>query len=305
MMADVDGGARAPEAGGLACVEGEAAGSVVEAAGGDGDKAVQRAKRRYVRTDYLQKVRVVSRACRWIEAGWSVADVCREPDMPGRTTFTSWLTSDGELRGMVEAAQAQAARLFTTRREYHRWDPEVAAEVLARIEDGKGLREVCAERDMPAHATVLRWIRERPAYEAAYRRAREAQADRLFDVAWRIACEAEPGDLAVARLKIQTLKWRVGKLAPRVYGPVKAQDAEGGGGRAGDRRAQGRVVAIEVREFAATPDGRVLDITSACRGRSEAACRALFEDIAAGRIGVAEVAALNAAAEAGPDRGGD
>ena len=40
------------------------------------------------------------------------------------------------------------------------------------------------------HSTVTRWLNERPEYAQAYRLAREAQADRLFDLAWRIACEA-------------------------------------------------------------------------------------------------------------------
>jgi hypothetical protein len=216
-MAGMDGGAGAPGAGALARVDGGRAGA-----------AAARAKRDYVRRAYCQKLAMVQRACRRIEAGWSLAEVCREPDMPSRSTFVSWLSQDPELRGLVEAAEAAAAEVFLPRRDYHHWDPEVAEEVLARIEDGRGLREVCAERDMPVHSTVLRWIKERPEFEAAYRRAREAQADRLFDLAWRIACEATEDEVATARLKIQTLKWRVGRLAPRVYGPLKAQEPPGG-----------------------------------------------------------------------------
>jgi hypothetical protein len=53
---------------------------------------------------------------------------------------------------------------FGPRRPYHRWNAKVAAEVLRRIEDGRGLDEVCAERDALGYPTVMRWIEERPDY---------------------------------------------------------------------------------------------------------------------------------------------
>jgi hypothetical protein len=286
-MTDFDGGASAPGAGTLACVDGGAAASV-------GMRA--RAKRTYDRRSYGQKVAAVHRACRLIEAGWNVTEVCREPDMPGRSTFTAWMHAHTELRYMVEAAQEQAASLFTPRRTYHTWDEGVAAEFLARIEDGKGLREVCAERDMPVHSTVTRWLNERPEFAAAYRRAREAQADRLFDLAWRIACEATEDEVAVARLKIQTLKWRVGKLAPRVYGPTKAQEPAGAG--AGDGAGEKQEVAFYVRSWALTPDNKVVETTDATRGLNNAERGALYDDIRTGRMSLDELAARNAQARA-------
>jgi hypothetical protein len=231
-----------------------------------------------------------------IEAGWSVTEVCREPDMPQRSTFIAWLTANPELRARVEAAQARAAEVFAPRRAYHYWDPALAEEVLSRIEDGRGLREVCAEPDMPAHSSVTRWLRERPDFAEAYRRAREAQADRLFDLAWRIACEATEREVATARLKIQTLKWRVGKLAPRVYGPLKAQAGAGADGVAGSGAAT--AVAFYVRSWARTPDGQVVETTGATRGMTPEERRALFDDVRSGRLGLAELEALNAQAAA-------
>ena len=295
-MTDFDGGALAPEAGALACVEGGTAPAVLSA------RAKGRVKRRYERRGYERKVAAVQRACRLVEAGWNLSEVCREPDMPGRSTFTAWMHAHSELRDMVEAAREQAASLFTPRRTYHYWDEAVAAEFLARVEDGRGLREVCAERDMPVHATVLRWIKERPEFEAAYRRAREAQADRLFDLAWRIACEATPGEVELARLKIQTLKWRVGKLAPRVYGPTKAQEppraASGDGGEGGKQE-----VVFYVRSWARTPDNKVVETTGATRGMNPAERDKLYEDIRTGRMSLDELAALEAQAKADDDAG--
>jgi hypothetical protein len=252
-----------------------------------------------VRRAYTQKVAMTQRVCRRIEAGASLTEACREPDLPGRSTVAAWLKAEPELADMVEAAQALAAETHPPRRTYHRWTPKVAAEVLARIEDGRGVREVCAEPDMPSAATVTRWLKERPDFQLAYRLAREAQADRLFDLAWRIACEATEKDVAVARLKIQTLKWRVGKLAPRVYGPLKAQEPPRGAGDEADGGDDEEVVRrFEVRHFARTPDRQVVETTGAARGLHGEALRALNEGIETGRISLDELAAMNAASEA-------
>lgn len=292
-MAGMDGGARAPLAGGSARVAG--------VGGSAGDGAALRAKRDYVRRDWAHKLAMVREACRRIvDRGESVTEICRDPRMPGRSTFAAWLTANAELRALVEAAQAEAATLWTARRAYHPWDEAVAAEFLARIEDGRGLREVCAELDMPVHATVTRWLKTRPEFAQAYRQAREAQADRLFDLAWTIAreCPPLPGEVAAARLKIQTLKWRVGRLAPRVYGPLKAvappPPADSG---AEEAEAPTRVV-FHVRSWARTPDNRVVETTQAAVGMTPAERQALGQDIAAGRVSLEALERMSAAGEA-------
>ena len=248
------------------------------------------APRRYVRTEYAYKVEAVQAACRRIEAGETVTDVCRDPRMPQRSTFVSWLAAEPELAALVEAAKAMAARSFPQPRRQNRWSWKLASEFLARIEDGRGLRDVCAEPDMPVHSSVTRWLKERPDFAAAYRLAREAQADRLFDLAWRIALDATPGDVTTARLKIQTLKWRVARLAPQVYGPQKAQAPDAGTAPA--------AVRFEVRRFAVSPEGATIETTRAVRGLSPEAIQALRADIRAGRVTVADLGAMARKADA-------
>lgn len=251
------------------------------------------ARRRYVRVAYDDKVPRVQEMCRRLEAGETYADICRDPRMPNRSTMDAWLKRNDELRAMVEAAKAEAALTWPPRRGYNRWSEKRAGEFLARIEDGRGLREVCAEPDMPVHSSVTRWLRERPAFAEAYRLARQAQADRLFDLAWTIALEAKTDEVATARLKIQTLKWRVGKLAPRKYGPLKAQAPEG------ERGAEGRgPMRFEARRFARTPDNRVVETTRAVRGMSVEEVQALRAAIAAGTVTPEDVAALARRADA-------
>ena len=128
------------------------------------------AGRRYVRTDYERKVVQVARVCRRLEGGEDVTAVCRDPTMPQRSTLMSWLARYPELRERVEAAAA-AAGPEGRRRAYHPYGEAVIAEFLARIEDGRGLVEVCAEGDMPVHSSITRWLNERPEFRERYRLA--------------------------------------------------------------------------------------------------------------------------------------
>lgn len=267
--------------------------------------------RSYVRRAYAKKVAAVLALCRRLEAGESVAEACKCPLMPARSTLMYWLATDPALKRMVDEAEAAACAVFGPgRREYHRWDPEVAEEVLSRIRDGRGLWEVCAERDMPSGATVYRWLGERPGFRDDYLRAREAQADRLFDLAWRIACEADEDEVKTARLKIQTLKWRVQKLAPRLYGTLKAQEPARGPDDVEEREAgdmAGRKVEhqilFDVRRWAVTPDRRVVEVTDASRGMSEHDHTALQAAVRDGTVTEADLAAMAARVLAGQPRG--
>lgn len=267
------------------------AGAAVGAAVGEG---VRRGP--YDMRDYAQKVAAVEAVCRRVEAGVTLAEACRCPTAPPWSTMQWWLGRYPELRAMMDAAQAVAAEAFGARRAYHRWNPKVAAEVLSRVEAGRGLDEVCAEPDMPAYSTVMRWIKERADYFDAYMLARQAQADRLFDLAWRIALEATEATTRTARLKIQTLKWRCAKLAPRRYGTIKAQPPEGEAQEGAGAEAQ-QVTRFEVRRFAATPDNQVVETTRAARAMSPAEHAAFCEAIREGRITLEQLAALNAAGE--------
>jgi len=244
----------------------------------------ERGRRRdYVRREHAVKVAHVRRLCRRIEAGETITEACRDPTMPPRSTLVFWLARHDELRALVEDAEAAAEAVFGPRRRaYHRWDPELAEELLARIADGRGLREVCAEADMPAACSVTRWLNERPEFAEAYRRAREEQADVLFDLAWRIACEATEETVRTSKLKIETLKWRVGKLVPRKYGPLKAQAPEAAAGE-GAAAKEGKRVKFELRRWARTPQGEVVEITKAVRGLDEAAIAEVDRSVREGR----------------------
>lgn len=255
---------------------------------GTSEAAAGRSRRAYVRTDYARRAAQVARVCRRVEAGETIGQACRDPDMPSRSTLVSWVARHPELRAMLEDAHvaAEAAGFATRLGDYHPWDEALADELLGRIEDGRGLREVCAEPDMPAHPTVTRWLRERPEFAEAYARAREAQADRLFDLAWRIACEAEPQEVATARLKIQTIKWRVGKLVPRVYGPAWLAAKMEAKAAAADaaKAAEPEPKLLVIRAWACVPDGRVVEYTEATTRMTREQQDALYDDLTSGAV---------------------
>jgi hypothetical protein len=264
-MADQGGMAPAPT---RACASAEAEAKAQAA------RARDLARRTYVRRSYLTKVSAVMRLCRRLEAGESVADACRDPTMPPRATLMYWLAKEPELGAMVEDAVARAAAVFPQRAPYTYYEPEVAQELLARLEHGRSLAEICAQPDMPSLATVHRWREAHPEFDAAYLRAREAQADRLFDLAWRIACEAGEDEVRTARLKIQAIRWRIAKLAPRKYGTHKATHGEAGEASQGPQE-----VVFRVRRFEVAPGRRMVEITDHIAGRHP-------EDVAAFRAAI-------------------
>jgi hypothetical protein len=102
---------------------------------------------------------------------------------------------------------------------------------------GESLRSICAGDDMPSAAVVFKWLAsdKHPEFVEQYTRAREMQADTLFDDLLEIAddgsndwmkrnAEENPGWVANgehiqrSRLRIDARKWMASKLRPKKYG---------------------------------------------------------------------------------------
>lgn len=106
--------------------------------------------------------------------------------------------------------------------------PEIAAYICQQISLGRSLRSVCRDEGMPDNATVNLWvIDDREGFAKQYARARLAQMAALEDELIEIA-DVEPGMLesgatdsgyvAHQKLKIDTRKWLMSKIAPKKYG---------------------------------------------------------------------------------------
>lgn len=108
------------------------------------------------------------------------------------------------------------------------YSDETAAQICARLADGKSLRSICLDENMPDKATVFRWLAAHEEFRDQYTCAREAQADTIFDEMLDIAddgtSDIEPDGsvnqehIQRAKLRIETRKWMAGKLRPKKYG---------------------------------------------------------------------------------------
>ena len=92
--------------------------------------------------------------------------------------------------------------------------------IMAELETGRSLVQVCKDDGMPDRETVSRWMRDEPAYAAKYAYARAMQADTLFSEMADVENKVQAGtmDSHAARVVLDSMRWRASKLAPKVYG---------------------------------------------------------------------------------------
>ncbi len=123
---------------------------------------------------------------------------------------------------------------------------EIADYVCSGIGKGKSLRSLCEPKDMPAHSTVLDWVRDNTDFADQYTRAREVQADTIFDEILEIAddskndfMESQEGHVSTnqeniqrSRLRIDARKWMAGKMRPKKYSDHIRQEISGPDGKA-------------------------------------------------------------------------
>jgi len=118
-----------------------------------------------------------------------------------------------------------------------KYSDAIAAKICERLADGESLRSICDDEDMPAQSTVFKWLSDNTSFSEQYARAREAQADALFDdiltiaddgrndwmekvnadgenIGWQVNGEATRR----SQLRIDARKWMAGKLKPKKYG---------------------------------------------------------------------------------------
>lgn len=140
------------------------------------------------------------------------------------------------------------------------YTPEVAEAICERLATGETLRSICRDEDMPHESTVRAWATKdfkadpddenEEGFYTQYARARDlgldAMADELLEIAddgtndWqdRLDGDGNPTGQKVvdhehvtrSRLRVDSRKWYLSKLAPKRYGERIAQqmlDREG------------------------------------------------------------------------------
>lgn len=98
------------------------------------------------------------------------------------------------------------------------YDPATAQSVCEAIESGQSLRQACAAVKLP-HPTFLKWVslnldglRDHYAHACAVRA--EGWADEIVS----IADGSTDSDVQRDRLRVDTRKWIIAKMLPKVYG---------------------------------------------------------------------------------------
>lgn len=122
---------------------------------------------------------------------------------------------------------------------------EIADEICERLATGESLRRICRDVRMPGESTVRSWvISDIDGFAAQYARSRDlgldAMADEILDIAddgtndWAGHGEGQPETLNTdhiqrSRLRVDSRKWYLSKLAPKRYGDKVALTGGDGG----------------------------------------------------------------------------
>ena len=120
----------------------------------------------------------------------------------------------------------------------------VRLEICKRIAQGESLSAICRCEDMPSKPTVLDWLFADKEFSTQYARAREQQAEHYLDEIIAISDDVSLDEIidgegnprtnheAIQRskLKVDTRKWAMSKLAPKKYGDKITQEVTGANG---------------------------------------------------------------------------
>ena len=113
------------------------------------------------------------------------------------------------------------------------YNPKVGDQICTKISEGASLRSILRNDKMPSRPTFYKWIRASETFANQYARACEDRADAIFDDMFDIADDAsndmtrdaETGQERLnsehvqrSRLRIDTRKWALARMAPKKYG---------------------------------------------------------------------------------------
>jgi hypothetical protein len=118
------------------------------------------------------------------------------------------------------------------------YDPAVADRICKELADGASLRKVCSAPGMPPESTVRGWVVDDvQGFAAQYTRARQLLAERWADEVLDLADlppstlsdgRIDTGAVNHQRLMVDSRKWLLSKVLPKVYGDKVAVDHAGG-----------------------------------------------------------------------------
>lgn len=142
-------------------------------------------------------------------------------------------------------------------REYDR--DVIGKKILDGLKSGRTLIDVCSEEGMPDHGTVLEWVEDDEKFSHAYARARETGYKLLGDqineltnkthewvtihnhdsdgkpmydekgepVLGKVLMPLNADVIALRRLQVDTRKWMLSKMLPKIYGDKVTKEHTG------------------------------------------------------------------------------
>jgi hypothetical protein len=138
------------------------------------------------------------------------------------------------------------------------YSPEVTAAICDRLAKGESLRKICEDDDQPDKSTVMRWLASHDEFRDQYARAREAQADywaeEIIDISDDGSRDVVVVDgvektnqdvIARSRLRVDTRKWLMARMAPKKYGDKVTTEVSGPDG--GEIRQVTRIERVIIR----------------------------------------------------------
>lgn len=142
----------------------------------------------------------------------------------------------GRPHGMAEAKRKRGRPVRHTK--------AVADHICARLASGETLRAICRDEDMPPESTVRQWyVDDRNGFAAQYARARDIGLDSMADEIIGISDDGSndyvPTDegpsldrdhVTRSKLRVDSRKWYLSKLAPKRYGDKMAHELTGADG---------------------------------------------------------------------------
>lgn len=126
------------------------------------------------------------------------------------------------------------------------FSPAIAQAICTQIVEGKSLRAICSQDEMPGISTVIRWLSENEEFRSQYAQAKDDQADTLADEILHIAdtplqgetrklgpdgeiVETRQAEMTEHRkLQIDARKWIAARLKPKKYGDKTEHTHQGG-----------------------------------------------------------------------------
>ncbi len=144
------------------------------------------------------------------------------------------------------------------------YSPELVAEMCERIAQGESVRSLTSDDRMPAMATFFRWLHEKEEFKEQYAIAKELGAEALFADIIGIADDGtndwmEQQDsegnvtgyrlngeaVARSRLRVDTRKWYLSKVLPKVYGDKQQIEQTVNFNNMSDDELKNRIKALE------------------------------------------------------------